>query len=463
MLFHSLPFLVFFAVYFLAQLVVPARYRLWLILAGGTTFYGYWNPWLVWLPHLLAMIGWGGARWIAASRDRTGRRRRFGIAVVLLLAPLLFFKYTDFVYREILEPLLSTSDWSLGVPLPLGISFVTFTMMAYLVDYYRGTYPLERRPQMVAGYMVFFPHLIAGPILRPRELIPQLDRPRPALSINAKLGVLLFTLGLAKKVIFANQLADVVSEVYAGGAGATALDYVLAIYGFSLQIYCDFSGYTDMAIGLALLLGVRLPNNFDRPYGAASVAEFWRRWHKTLSFWLRDYLYISLGGNRGGPWRRIRNVMITMVLGGLWHGASWTFALWGAVHGACIAVDHLLRGRRRPRGAIARSVAVVITFHVVTLAWILFRARDLEIAWRVLSGPFVAPLGDVGGFLALNAYSLTLLALFLVTHRFDSHARLRLAADRVMPAVLWPMVALIWAVAVGVSTGSSAKFIYFDF
>jgi alginate O-acetyltransferase complex protein AlgI len=409
---------------------------------------------------LLALIGWAGAIWVTAAPGAASRQRRLAVSAALLLAPLLFFKYTTFVYQHIVRPILDTPDWSLPLPLPLGISFVTFTMMAYLVDCYRGVYPVEPRARMVSAYMVFFPHLIAGPILRPRELMPQLDRPRSALRVNAVLGILIFTLGLAKKVIFANQLADPVNRVYAGGTGL----YALAIYGFSLQIYCDFSGYTDMAIGLALLLGVKLPNNFSRPYGSASVAEFWRRWHKTLSFWFRDYVYIPLGGNRGEPLQRLRNVMVTMVLAGLWHGASWTFALWGACHGVCIALTHRLGTRQAEASSrLARWATVVVTFHVVTLAWILFRGADLDTSWRVLSGLFMAPLGDPTAFLSRNAYSLALLAFFLATHRFDNHALLRWSATRVPRAVLWPVLGLIWAIAVAVDTGGPAKFIYFDF
>ncbi len=465
MLFHSLQFLVFFAGYFLAHLLTPARWRLAVILVGGTVFYAYWNPRLAWLPYLLALTGWAGSLWVSQGADAAQRKRRFIASVMVLIAPLLLFKYTNFVYRELLQPLLALGDWSTGLSLPLGISFITFTMTAYLVDCYRGAYPADRRPHMAAAYMVFFPHLIAGPILRPRELIPQLDRPRRALDASFRLGIILFTAGLAKKVIFATQLADVVDRVYSGPAGLTGLDYLLAIYGFSLQIYCDFSGYTDMAIGLALMLGVRLPNNFNRPYAAASVTEFWRRWHITLSAWLRDYIYIPLGGNRDGRVARMRNVMITMVIGGLWHGANWTFVIWGACHGACIAVSHLVgrTGPRHPTSGVARYLRILVTFHVVTVLWILFRAPDLAVAARIFTGPFTRPLGDVGGFVAANLYSLALLALFLLWHPFDTHARLRLARRKAAPALLWPVVLLVWVVAITVSTGSSSKFIYFDF
>ena len=465
MLFHSPQFLVFFAGYFLVHLATPLRYRLALILAGGTIFYAYWNPALAWLPYLLALLGWGGSMWIARSADVRTRKLRLVLSLMCLIAPLLLFKYTDFVYREILQRVLTLPDWSTGLSLPLGISFITFTMTAYLVDGYRGSYPIDRRPHMAAAYMVFFPHLIAGPILRPRELIPQLDHPRRALDADFKFGILLFTVGLVKKVVFATQLADVVDRVYAGPGGLTSFDYLLGIYGFSLQIYCDFSGYTDMAIGLARMLGVRLPTNFNRPYAASSVGEFWRRWHMTLSMWLRDYIYIPLGGKRTGRIGRLRNVLITMAIGGLWHGANWTFVLWGVLHGVCIAIGHLFRGtsRRGPAHGMARYLGIIVTFHVVTLLWILFRAPDLTVAKRVFLGVFSAPHGHIATFVSGNLYSLVLLAIFLLWHPVDTHARLRLTVREVHPMVLWSATIAAWAVAVGVNTGSSAKFIYFDF
>ena len=464
MLFHSPPFFVFFAGYFLAHCLTPPKYRIYLIITGGAIFYAYWNPWLTWVPFLLAFLGWAGAMWISSSSTSQLRRMRLIVSIILLALPLLIFKYTNFVYQQTIQPLLQLPDWTLNVPLPLGVSFVTFTMIAYVVDYYRGIYPLESRFRMVAAYMIFFPHLIAGPILRPREIIPQLDKPCRALDVNAKLAILLFTLGLAKKTIFAGQFADVVDQVYSGASDLTNLDYLLGIYGFSLQIYCDFSGYTDMAIGLAVLIGVRLPNNFSRPYISASVGEFWRRWHMTLSFWLRDYIYIPLGGNRASRPRRALNIMVTMILGGLWHGANWTFVFWGASHGAFIVLGHFLPYQRRDVfSPLLKVLAILITFHIVTILWIPFRAPNMSTVWRVAGGPFTAPAGEVAHFLALNSYSLFLLVLFAVWHPFDTHGRLRFLAMRIKPALLWPMVALVWAIAVSVSAGSSSKFIYFDF
>jgi alginate O-acetyltransferase complex protein AlgI len=463
MLFYSPAFFLFFFAYFAAQLVVRPEHRLWLIVAGGALFYSWWNPSLAWLPLLLAFIGWTGALWISASSSPLMRKIKSALVVAALTAPLLFFKYTNFVLHQVTEPLLNVRlDWWLIEPLPLGISFITLTMIAYVIDYYRGKYPLERRPQMVAAYLLFFPHLIAGPILRPHSIIPQLDRPRRALDPGFTFAVLLFTVGLAKKIILADQFAEVVNHVYGSSQGNSALEYLLSWYGFSAQIYCDFSGYTDMAIALALMLGVRLPKNFNRPYLSTSVAQFWRRWHITLSFWLRDYIYIPLGGNRRGELRRAGNILITMLIGGLWHGANWTFMLWGLLHGVFIVLSPARR-ITRAKSRLARIVAVLATFQIVTLLWIPFRAPDLETLWRVLCGPFVTPTGSLLAFVVTNAYTLLLLGIFFTSHPFDTHGQLRWLRNKLSPAVLWPATASVWVLAAATSSATSAKFIYFDF
>jgi len=265
--------------------------------------------------------------------------------------------------------------------------------------------------------------------------------------------------------LFADQIADAVDTVYSGRLTG-AIDYLVAIYGFAWQIYGDFSGYTDMAIALALMLGIRLPNNFRQPYCAASIVEFWRRWHITLSRWLRDYIYIPLGGNRHGRTKQSRNILITMAIGGLWHGANWTFLAWGLLHGAFIALSHRMNrvaSWRRAVRAVPRWIAVLVTFHIVAAFWILFRAPDMGTAWRVASGPFVAPVGDIAAALSVHGFAIALMVLMAVTHRYDSHGALRLIQRRLRPAVVWPAVACLWAVAIAVNTGSSAKFIYFDF
>ena len=279
--------------------------------------------------------------------------------------------------------------------LPLGISFMTFTITAYVVDTYRSQYPVEKKLQRLLAYVLFFPHLIAGPILRPNELLPQFSHWTRAIDARFTLGVCLFANGLTKKLVFADIIAGAVDHVYASTAQQlSAWEYLLAIHGFSVQIYCDFSGYTDMAIGTACILGIRLPINFRRPYAAHSIIDFWRRWHITLSSWLRDYLYIPLGGNRNGEGRRLLNLMTTMVLGGLWHGAAWTFVIWGALHGTALVGVHLLRARlARWNIVVPAWLGILGTFYFVTFAWVYFRAPDIGTAHRVLQRSACRPLG----------------------------------------------------------------------
>jgi len=469
MLFSEPAFFVFFAVYFVLHLLVPARWRLYLIVAGSTVFYGWWRIDYVWLPYALTLIAWTGAVWTGRAPEPCGKRRRLALTLIVLFAPLAIIKYARFLYDSLtgIAPAIGTMFGPDAVPefaLPLGISFVTFTLTAYVVDVYRGTFPADARLDRVLGYVLFFPHLIAGPILRPHELLPQLSRFRSALSAPFLLGVSVFTLGLVKKVVFADTLAAVVDPVFASGSQADALEYLLAIYGFSLQIYCDFSGYTDMAIGIAYILGIRLPTNFLRPYAAGSIIDFWHRWHITLSHWLRDYLYIPLGGNRLGENRRMLNLMTTMILGGLWHGAAWTFVIWGFLHGAALVVAHWWRRFSLPAGiALPNWIVVLVTFHFVTAAWVFFRAPDLQVALAVFQGPFTAPMPDPSSFLTAYLFEIVLLAVFLATHRFDQHARIRLAIRKYSLSFIVPVLVLCWTLAITISQGSSGKFIYFDF
>ena len=431
------------------------------------------EPCLVWLPHLLAVIGWGGAMSIARQSEPKRRKAMFIAFTVLMFLPLFFFKYFDFLYHRTLQPLLGTPDIVLNMPLPLGVSFITFTMMAYMADYYRGRYPLEPRYSMIGAYMVFFPHLIAGPILRPHEIIPQIERPRPLRDANLFLAAAIFSMGLFKKLFFADQIAVYVEKIYAGTSALTAWDYLAAIWGFSIQIFCDFSGYTDMAIGLALIVGIRLPNNFRRPYAAHSITDFWRRWHITLSHWLRDYLYIPLGGNRGSSLFQARNIIVTMLIGGLWHGANWTFVLWGGLHGILIAAQHAVermgfRGAyQKALGRAAKPVAILVTFVIISWLWIPFRAPDLNVALRVATGPFVSGLEGLGGFVQTHVYLIGLLLAASLMHLFDTHGRLRFVCmalkRRRFQTIGWVVMVLAWLISISVNTGSSAKFIYFDF
>ena len=467
MLFSSPAFFIFFAIYLLLHIFVPLRWRLTLVIAGSAFFYAYWNPWFAWIPFAFIALAFYGTLWMMAGEEGAPRRRRLALLIALLLLPLGVVKYAGFIYNDVLSPILATAHaWRVPWSLPLGISFITFTLIAYALDVHAGRYRLERNVTMLSGLVLFFSHLIAGPILRPAELLPQLHHPKRGMGPLAGLGLAIFTVGLVKKLVFADSFADVVERAFApGAAGLTSADYLLGIYGFALQIYCDFSGYTDMAIGAALALAVKLPSNFERPYTSTSVIEFWRRWHITLSRWLRDYLYIPLGGNRGGFGRQVFNLLVTMTLGGLWHGANWTFMLWGAAHGAGIAFVHALRRAPALRWITRMPgwLAVLLTFHFVTALWILFRAPDLATAARVAAGPFVAPPADLAAFAGVNAFVLGLLAVFLATHRWDSHEAIGRVVKGVPKAALIPALVFAWLMAIVISHGSSGKFIYFDF
>jgi len=318
MLFSDPVFFVFFAVYFGLHVITPPRYRLYLLIIGSTIFYSWWKFEYVWVPYLLSLTAWLGVRWFESIVTPEARKRRLVVTLVVLFAPLALFKYTHFFIYDVVGVFAGVSQYIPGdefrFSLPLGISFVTFTLTAYVINVYRGQFPSERRLSVMLGYVLFFPHLIAGPILRPHELIPQLLKTRPALGARFTLGAALFVMGLSKKLIFADAISPYVDRAFVPGIHLSAFDYLLAIYGFSMQIYCDFSGYTDMAIGLAYLLRIRLPQNFRVPYNSRSVIEFWHRWHITLSHWLRDYLYIALGGNRRGFARHLLNLTATMLL-----------------------------------------------------------------------------------------------------------------------------------------------------
>ena len=465
MLFSSPVYFVFFAAYFAIHMLLPARFRIYLIVVGSALFYGWWNPYYLPLPFGLLLTAYFGALWVEKAVNDRSRKGRTLAMVALLLLPLLFYKYVDFLYQDVLGLVFGWQGELVGYALPLGISFVTFTMIAYVVDVYRRDTAAERSVTLVAGYTMYFPQLIAGPILRPKELIPQLSHPLKASRAYVTLGFAIFSMGLLKKLVFADPIAGAVDQVYDGSAGLMGWDYLLAVYGFSVQIYCDFSGYTDMGIGSALMLGVTLPTNFRRPYIATSLAEFWRRWHITLSHWLRDYVYIPLGGSRKGRGWLVGNLIITMVIGGLWHGASWTFALWGLLHGLGVTVVHLAR-----TGMLARLVKrvpswlwMVLTFHFVTVAWVFFRAPDMATVARIFDGLLHAGYGGLTDWIGLHSFLVTLVVLFFLLHRLDGHSRVERALHKGHPAVVWPVVGLIWMLAITVSTGSSAKFIYFDF
>jgi D-alanyl-lipoteichoic acid acyltransferase DltB (MBOAT superfamily) len=397
MLFNSLDYLVFLllalAGWWTLLGFAPLRAALGFIFAASCVFYAAWDPRYLGLIVGSTAIDWCVARQIAAHRDDTRRKRWLAVSVALNLSLLGTFKYFDFVSRAVADALawanIRIDPWSLGVALPVGISFYTFESLSYCIDVYRRKTAPARTPLELLFFITFFPKLVAGPIARPAELLPQIARPPRIDRRRVSEGLFLIATGLVKKVVFADFISvNLVDRVFDQPDAFTGAEVVVALYGFTLQIYADFSGYTDVARGSAKLFGIELPENFDRPYQAKSPAEFWRRWHMSLSTWLRDYLYFPLGGSRLGETRTYVNLWITIFLIGLWHGASWNFVIYGALQATAVVVHRFTTKRwPRPQGAVDPPwlgvLKVLGTLQFVVFSRILFRAQDLDTAIAV--------------------------------------------------------------------------------
>lgn len=465
--FNSWQFVLFLLVVLAA--VLPLRRHStasrWLLLLASYVFYGAWN----WQYLGLILFSTGFDYWIAPRFAGSAHPRRLiALSVIVNLGVLGFFKYADFLIRSVNTGLavagVGTEFSTFDLLLPIGISFYTFQSMSYTIDVYRGQLAPRRSLLDYALFVAFFPQLVAGPIVRAVEFFRELDHPRRMHLARLNQALILIAFGYVKKVVFADSLAQSFDPLWADPGQADPWALLLAVYAFALQIYFDFSGYTDIAIGVALLFGFRFPQNFDHPYVALSVQEFWRRWHMTLSRWLRDYLYIALGGNRRGAGRTHINLMLTMLLGGLWHGASWNFVIWGGLHGLYLVGERLLfppRPEHVPMPTLEVWLRWLLTFHLVCFAWIFFRAPDLATSMTVIAR--IAGIG-FGNFdwATLQASVLALFALFAghaLSHRWRLKRRLALASLPVHAAALAAaMLALIWF-----APEQSTPFLYFQF
>jgi D-alanyl-lipoteichoic acid acyltransferase DltB (MBOAT superfamily) len=412
-LFPTITFAIFFLVVYVASWLLMPRFRLWKwsIVAVGYVFYGWWDWRFVLLLVGATAVNQALAQRIAAARSATGKRHLspgvwLAAAVVVNLATLGVFKYFDFFVVNF-DRLFAAFGLGAQLPLlqivlPVGISFLVFRMLTYVIDIYRGD--AEPAPALdFAVYVAFFPYLLAGPISRAKDFLPQLLTPRDPRTVDAGRAFTLILTGLAKKILIADYLAThLVNDVFASPQSYTAWETFWGILAYSVQIYCDFSAYSDIAIGVSLLLGFQLPDNFNAPYTARSIQDFWRRWHITLSSWLRDYLYIPLGGSRKGSRRTYVNIIVTFLLAGLWHGAGWTFVLWGGIHGVGLSVERARAARRQARGLPelqgrpgSRILQRIGVFAFVSLAWVFFRADStgaaLAVLWRLVAG-----LGSIG-------------------------------------------------------------------
>lgn len=400
MVFNSLPFAIFFAVVcgLMAltngkriQILLPwpvKSLRHVLLLLASYVFYGWWNWKCCFLMLGLTVVAYG----CAAAFEKDGKKLWVILGVVAPLVILGVFKYFNFFVDSFCALFGIARAGSLKILLPVGISFYTFQSLSYTIDVYRGKLRAEKNFVNVALYIAFFPQLVAGPIVKAGEYLPQLREDRNISLSNLQQGAQCFALGLFKKAVLADNISVFVDAVYDCPAAFHGATVLLAVASYSIQIYCDFSGYSDMAVGCARCLGYDLPRNFNLPYISRNVTEFWKRWHISLSTWLMEYLYIPLGGNRKGTARRYINLMLTMLIGGLWHGAAWTFVAWGGLHGLALCVHKLFlkatRDREKKENVFLSSISVLGTFCFVSLCWIFFRAGSFAAAMQVFQAIF---------------------------------------------------------------------------
>ncbi|MDA7947131.1 MAG: MBOAT family protein [Hyphomicrobiaceae bacterium] len=493
MLFPTLDFALFFLAVFGISWEMRNRpeARKVFLLGASYAFYAFWDWRFTALLAGSSLINYTAGRLLGIGGSPRERKLLVGIAVALNLAILGFFKYYGF-FLDSLSEVLARAGLERDLPfleiiLPVGISFFTFQGISYVTDVYRGKVAAVDSPLDVFLYISFFPQLVAGPIVRAADFMPQL-RAKPQLDRGlVSLGILLILVGLFKKMVIANYLAtELVDQVFFDPGAFAGPDLALAIYAYAVQIYCDFSGYSDIAIGVAALLGYRFRWNFNQPYRAASLREFWHRWHISLSEWLRDYLYKPLGGSRGGTLATTRNLFLTMLLGGIWHGAAWTFVFWGLIHGTSLAVERLVMSVKTApvqaqvvtaggysSGTLAsfeepekswwfsRMLGVLVTFHIVCLAWIFFRAESLDVAIAYLKG-----LGDWSGEGELTRpFLMALVAASLAAHFLPGGLVTRSAQvlEPVGPIGLGFLLGFGILLIQAIAPEGVAPFIYFQF
>ncbi len=466
MLFNSVEFLVFFLVVYALYLVLKRRQQNVLVLLASYLFYGWWD-WrflsLIWLSTLVdyfAGLGMEGAP--------TQKRRKLWLMLSLAfnLGLLGTFKYMGFFARSLAEA-FAQLGYQVDVRftdlvLPVGISFYTFQSLTYTVDVYRRELKATRNLLDFALFVAFFPQLMAGPIERAKHILPQIEQPRTVNYDFLREGAWLILLGYYKKVVLADNMAPFATRIFNNPADVSGLEILIGIYAFAFQIYGDFSGYSDIARGTAKFLGFNLMYNFRMPYFAVNPPDFWKRWHISLSTWLRDYLYINLGGNRQGPWRTYRNLMATMVLGGLWHGAAYNFVAWGVFHGGILCIHRWFTGGQDKAGKESKvtPLRVVLFFHVTCIGWLLFGVKELSHAPLLLKNmlsPFA--LNGVTGLITVLTFAAPVMLLDWLQYKSSDMLRIKAYPKALRTCVY---VATFAAILLCGATGAK-QFIYFQF
>ena len=488
MLFNSWQFAVFFVIVFFSYFALPHRFRWILLLIASYYFYMSWNPELVALISGVTLETYLCGR-LLANPDRSERARKWilGVGVTIPLLLLFFFKYFNFFAGAVGDLLalisLPVHSLALNVLLPVGISFYTFQSLAYVIDVYRGDIEAQKHLGIYALFISFFPQLVAGPIERSKNLMPQFFEEHQFNEQNAADGIRMMAVGFFKKLVVADYLSYHVNFVYNDLSNQSGLSLIVATVLFAFQIYCDFSGYSDIAIGAARMLGFRLMKNFDSPYLAHSIKDFWRRWHISLSTWFSDYVYIPLGGNRVKLPRYYLNLFLTFLVSGLWHGANWTFVVWGALHGVYRIIGALRETARKRRGlapspeakGLRGALQVAFTFTLVTAGWVFFRANTLQDAFYVfrhcldgidgslfqyLRNGYVGAAFDKGIFVQIL---ISLAALITIDVSMKKRDMLRWL-DAQKPLFRWSIyVSFVLLIVLLSEKGIAAQFIYFQF
>ncbi len=475
MIFNSLPFICFILVFLPIYFNLKGKAQLFWCLAGSYFFYGWWDWRFLSLIAFSTLVDYWVGSQLGKTKNQSIRKRLLWLSVIVNLGFLGFFKYFNFFidsFGMLLQSLgLQPSIHTLSIILPVGISFYTFQSMSYTIDVYREKIPVERDLLKFATYISFFPQLVAGPIVRASDFLPQFDRVKKLQWERFTLGFSQMLWGFFKKVVVADSLAPFVDQCFATPGGYSSMHLMVGVVFYSFQIYCDFSGYSDIAIGLARMMGFDFPENFRTPYFSRSFSEFWSRWHISLSSWLRDYLYIPLGGNRHGTFNTYRNLMLTMLLGGLWHGASWTFVFWGFLHGMYLVVQRLgLNSWNRFThvtnipSVFKFGMEITMVYLLTCLAWIFFRSADFSIAVelinQIISFERFSPGSIVNKLIALKG--VMLIGLLLIVELSDLKLEYR---DLLMRSPVFRVVsfAILLCLIAFLGTFGSNAFIYFQF
>lgn len=488
--FNSWQFLIFLPLVVLLHWVLPKKFRWIMLLIASYIFYMCWNPWLICLIVFTTGVSYISGLLMEKYDSKKIKKACLIVTLVCSLGVLFFFKYFLFVVNSVISFInlggKNLGEFSLNLILPIGISFYTFQTLSYVIDVYRGRIKAERHLGYYALFVTFFPQLVAGPIERPENLIPQLKQECKFDKKDLSDGCRIALVGFFKKVVIADGVATIVNSVYNDIGEATGLTVIIATVLFAIQIYCDFSGYTDIAIGVSRMMGIKLCDNFNRPYLATSIRDFWRRWHISLTSWFTDYVYIPLGGNRCKPWRWAINVMVVFLLSGVWHGASWTFIVWGGIHGAYQIIGKLKNTglkKLESKGkihivdnALTLWLRRIITFSLVCFAWIFFRGNSLSDCGIAIAKIFTDWSGGLDALAQIGVDAIVIVRILLmcgmlalsynmIKSQDANSSKLSggtLVAHYVTYGIMLMAIAVAW-ISIYVTGNGASEFIYFQF